>query len=155
MITLNDGTVVLIDREDKGWARQWSWSHSCSSQGRQGYAARGGETRGKKWLRYMHREIAMRMGILTSYEDRREVDHVNRNHFDNRRVNLRVATRSQNAGNVAPRNRSGVLGVYQNKSGLWGFEVRRDGRRHRRYGFKTPTEAFASRERVLEELGTF
>lgn len=43
------------------------------------------------------------------------VDHINHNTFDNRKCNLRIATKQQNNQNVIPHTASGVTGVYQNK----------------------------------------
>lgn len=46
-----------------------------------------------------------------------EIDHINRNPSDNRWINLRLATRSQNAANRRPFGNRTVKGVYRNKRG--------------------------------------
>jgi hypothetical protein len=52
------------------------------------------------------------------------IDHINGNTFDNRRCNLRYATRSQNMQNMKPqRNKSGHVGVYETKEGKWRVEI--------------------------------
>lgn len=53
------------------------------------------------------------------------VDHVNRNGLDNRRVNLRSATHSQNHANrPAPRsNTSGYKGVSRTAEGRWSARI--------------------------------
>lgn len=56
----------------------------------------------------MHRQI---LGL--SYKDGKEVDHVNRNGLDNRRANIRIATRKENNRNLGLRsdNKSGFKGI--------------------------------------------
>jgi hypothetical protein len=51
-----------------------------------------------------------------------QIDHVNLNRLDNRRVNLRMVTKSQNMMNrdIISSNTSGCTGVhYNSKNGLW------------------------------------
>lgn len=68
-------------------------------------------------LTYMHRLILSRKlnRELTSKED---TDHINRIRVDNRRENLRPATRSQNLRNKEPskKSASGYMGVYKDMS---------------------------------------
>lgn len=59
------------------------------------------------------------------------VDHMNRNTLDNRRCNLRLATRKINQQNVPATGRSPHRGVYLHKaSGLWHARAVIDGRTH-------------------------
>jgi len=58
----------------------------------------GGSIDCKDVVYYLHRDI---MGL--SPGDKLEVDHINRNTLDNRKVNLRFATRAQNSRNRGPR----------------------------------------------------
>jgi hypothetical protein len=60
-----------------------------------------------------------------------EVDHRNENGLDNRKENLRPATRSQNQHNRScyRSSRSGVKGVYWHKAaGKWAAQISLDGR---------------------------
>lgn len=150
-IILSDGTVVVVSPEDYEWARAMRWSRSSATATKAGYAARGGSSAGKRWLKYMHREIAKRAGVLDGDNDPRCIDHINRDHFDNRRSNLRAVDYAENNGNVAPRTPSGMLGVYLHRKS-WTAEVQRHGRRRRRNGFLTPEAASAWRDEALEEL---
>lgn len=152
-IPLSNGAVAIVDDVDYEWAASLRWSVSANNRGRVGYAARGGSTDGKPWLRYLHREVAIRAGILDPDSDH-QVDHVNRNSLDNRRANLRAADRSINASNVAATTASGLLGVYEDKrngrSGRWYVEVRRRGTKTRKWGFTSPEEAAAWRQEFVE-----
>lgn len=150
-ITLSDGTCVQVSADDFQWAISLKWNRSATTNGKAGYAARSGTVDGRRWLTYMHREIAVRAGILTDHGDSRCVDHLNRDHFDNRRENLRAVDFAENNGNVAPRTSSGMLGVYRSRGG-WSAEVQRHGRRRRRSGFTTPEEARDWRSAALAEL---
>lgn len=61
------------------------------------------------------------------------IDHANGDPTDNRLVNLREATRSQNMANKkrAKHNSSGIKGVYfDRQSGKWRASFRKNGRNH-------------------------
>lgn len=77
------GLVAIVDADVHHWARHFVWQLSAN-----GYvyssAARG---------MTLHRIV---MGDLEGMD----VDHANRDKLDNRRQNLRVATRSQNMANT-------------------------------------------------------
>lgn len=59
-----------------------------------------------------NKRVLMHRFILDAPDDL-EVDHINRNGLDNRRSNLRLATRSQNRSNSRPPtpNRHGLKGI--------------------------------------------
>jgi len=92
---------AIINQQDK-WVEHYFW-HKTSS----GYAAARIEGR----LIMMHR-------FLLSEPAGGEVDHINRNKLDNRRQNLRIVDRSQNAVNTGIRNTntSGYKGVSWSKA---------------------------------------
>lgn len=150
-IVLSDGSAVLVDLIDYEWASSQRWSRSSGTATKPGYAAHGGTQNGRRWLRYMHREIAVRAGILTAYDDPLLTDHIDRNTNNNSRSNLRAVTASENNRNRRATGRSGILGVYEHRAG-WGFEIQMGRRRIRRYGFATPAEAAAAREVVGREM---
>jgi hypothetical protein len=66
-----------------------------------------------------------------------DIDHINGNKADNRIVNLRAATRSQNCANTPVRrnSKSGLKGVrWQEHAGKWKAQIKdRDGSRHLGY----------------------
>lgn len=105
-IKLTQGKVALIDDGDFASLSRFTW-HAHNDSGRW-YAMRRTSRRADHRVIGMHNEI---MGAL-------EIDHRNGNGLDNRRENLRLATRSQNIANskLHVRNTSGTKGVYWDKS---------------------------------------
>lgn len=93
----NSRHVILFDEEDAVEVLRHNWH--VTPRGPQFYAAtniRGSD--GRRRLLYMHNLVS---GI-------KGPDHVNRNGLDNRRCNLRPATRSQQGANRTARAFKGV-----------------------------------------------
>lgn len=107
-----------------------------------GYAH--GNIGGKKFL--MHRFI---MGA----KKHDVVDHINGNKLDNRRINLRFVTKSQNAQNTRkPASRSGFIGVVYEKGGLIKATIKFNGRKRHLGMFKTELEAAKAYDREALKL---
>jgi len=73
-----------------------------------------------------------------------EVDHINCLPSDNRIVNLREATRSENAINrrLNSNNKSGYKGIWKrSRLNRWEAEICKNGKRCKLGGFPTPEEA--------------
>jgi hypothetical protein len=118
-ISLTQGKEALVDDQDYLCLKPWTWFYTTS-----GYAARNGP-RPKKTAIQMHKVIAARMGLTG------EVDHRNQNKLDNRRGNLRAATRPQNQWNKGPQknNTSGAKNVSLDKAtGKYAARVKRHGK---------------------------
>ncbi len=103
-IKLRQGGFVLIDNIDFELVKKWKWWID-----KDGYARRW--TPQVDWKRtniLMHREI---LGL--GKQDKVYVDHINRNKLDNRRSNLRIATKSQNGMNIDnnKNNKYGFRGI--------------------------------------------
>lgn len=99
-------------------------------------------------IKLLHREIMKPPGNLT-------VDHINRNKADNRRVNLRLATRKEQSMNLGARkdNKSGILGVYKRADcNRWSAFIQRDGKHEYLGLFKTKNEAIEVRLKKEKEL---
>lgn len=102
-ILLRGGGVTLVSEEDYESLATSAWNLNAN-----GYVVRGPQTEGRQ--RRMHRAVMELSGFSVQGLD---VDHKNRNKLDNRRENLRLATRAENLRNTGPRanNRSGLKGV--------------------------------------------
>jgi hypothetical protein len=128
--------VAVVDADDGHLAKhRWYCTH-VDRQGRGGYVAR--TLRNPKRIIYLHRMV---LGV----DDRLvEVDHRNGDRLDNRRSNLRCATRQENAQNVPARGgASPHRGVYLDKrTGRWYVLVRLGGGKRKWLGnFETDDEA--------------
>ena len=95
-VPLSRGLFALIDEADADLILPFKWYASRPRQAlHTSYAARTKTVAGKPRIFYLHRTL---LGLT----DRRiHVDHANRDGLDNRRVNLRIATPSQNHANMA------------------------------------------------------
>jgi hypothetical protein len=103
-------------------------------------------------LRYAHRIAwAMTHGEWPEHE----IDHCNRDRSDNRLVNLRSATRSENSCNTTlrPCNRSGHKGVrFYARDGVWVAEIQFKGTSHYLGRFPNKESARQARERAASLL---
>lgn len=85
--------------------------------------------------------------IMTGIWPKAEIDHINGRRNDNRWVNLRLATRLQNAKNVSSRKqtKSGVRGVHPFGEKFFAY-INYDGKRHHLGVFQTIEAATAARK---------
>lgn len=122
-IPLTKGLVALVDDEDFEFLSSHAWFAALNGHGGY-YAARNAKTdRGWRLLR-MHR-------VLLCAQSGECVDHINGDGLDNRRHNLRLATKAQNSANM--RNTKGgtsrFKGVSANHGGKWRAQIRVPGRK--------------------------
>ncbi len=108
-VSLTKGKIAFVDDADFPLVANQKW---CASKGGNGlwYAL---QSHWRKPRLRMH-QVIMGIGI--------RVDHKNRNGLDNRRRNLRPATRSQNQANRGRQrnNKSGFKGVsWDKQKGKW------------------------------------
>lgn len=141
-IPLTKDKYALVDDDDYSELVKYRW-HAKSSKGNF-YAA----TRIRSEIVFMHNLLLEeRVGL--------EVDHKDQDGLNNRRGNLRYATRSQNRANVSRRsdNRSGYKGVcYYKHTNKWRAYIQKD-RKWKQLGFYlTKEEAARAYNKAATEL---
>jgi hypothetical protein len=127
-IQLTQGQVAIVDDEDFERLNQYKWCAAWSEGVQAYYAQRSVNLGERKIITFkMHREIL----------NASEVDHSNGNTLDNRRLNLRAATRLQNSRNRKRRsdNTSGYKGVsWHSKLQKWRTRIMFPEGKHRSLG---------------------
>jgi len=143
-VPLTQGYEALIDAADVPKVSKWNWCANVSRH-QDGsiytvYARRTDRASGRPVSIQMHRVIA---GTPSGYDtDHRDCDGLN-----NRRSNLRTATKAQNQHNQRPRRKltaSGVKGVSWHKGdSKWQSRLKRNGKEHYLGSFASIEEAAA------------
>lgn len=108
-ISLTKNKIALIDDQDYPLVKEYSWHAYYSPHNQEWY---GATKIGDRTI-YMHR-------FIMDAPSNVEVDHINRNGLDNRRANLRLASRQQNSWNG--KLRSGGTSIYRGVNWAWGRE---------------------------------
>lgn len=126
LIALSKHLVAIVDADDYEWLSQWKWFATRLKSGNTYYAEQYwySEGRGHKGKQAMHR-------VIMNPEPGYQVDHINGNGLDNRRVNLRICTPRQNSCNVAPQpgKSSRFKGVgWCKRSKKWRARIRDNGK---------------------------
>jgi hypothetical protein len=115
-IPLTKGYSAIVDDDDYERVAKHKWTAIVTGQNvKRVYAYRrtGWDNVNRRWMQaiYLHREIARPI-------DGFDVDHINHDTLDNRKENLRTATRSQNlANNRRLKGVTGFRGVTPTGSG--------------------------------------
>lgn len=156
-IPLTQDQFAIVDEIDYEFLVQWKWFAWWSPCTQTFYAKRNFSRaeRAQGGAIAMHQAIAQRMNIVAS-----EIDHQDGNTLNNRRYNLRPATRSQNSVNrkLNRNNTSGVKGAYfRPKVGLWESWAHLGGPKQKYLGrYKTAEEAGrAYDEAVINYYGEY
>ena len=100
-VNAKDG-YAIVDADMAWLADKHQFSKNDS-----GYAVTTTWEDGKPKVKRMH------LLINGTPKDNLVTDHVNRNRLDNRRINLRFATRSENLYNQTRKNKTGYKGIYK------------------------------------------
>ena len=155
LIPLTKGQSAIVDEEDFLRLSAFKLYAQWNPLIRGFYAARRDYPTGRPGIMvFMHREI---LGLTRG--DRRQGDHANCQTLDNRRSNLRIATRSQNMTNkpLSRNNKSGFKGVcYSASKKKYIATIRVDGKRLWLGSFVAPTDAHeAYKEAAITHFGAF
>ena len=144
LIPLTQGQTAIVDTEDYERFLKFNWYASWCSYTKSFYARRDDKNRRR---RYMHREVLRCSQI-------EKVDHWNHNTLDNRRKNLRKATKSQNNQNkrMQSNNKSGYIGVYWfEQTQKWQAYISVGGKRIHLGYFNTSKEAARVRDKAAKK----
>ncbi len=139
-IPLTQGQVAIVDAEDYEYLSQFKWQAHFDPKTQTFYAIRNV---------LMARDVMQApSGVI--------VDHRDHNTLDNRRSNLRTATRSQNMINRRKfsSNTSGETGVYfHSRDKKWAAFINLNGKRkYLGYNFPSREDAVAARRRAVKDL---
>lgn len=138
---------ALIDAADYPLVRDRKWYANWNQLAKTWYAATLARVSEGRGMRYLHRAI---LGLGPG--DRQEGDHVNRTPLDNRRLNLRVATSSQNLANRRRwESASGFKGVTRAR-GRWHARINMQGRTRNLGYFTTREEAARAYDAAARDL---
>ena len=95
-----------------------------------------------------HKTVLMQRFILNEFDKNKIPDHINKNTLDNRKCNLRISNKAQNAWNSSmnSNNTSGVKGVSWFKAAkLWRAYLTKNGERFEFGYFKNKDDAIKAR----------
>lgn len=143
-IPLTQGQVAVVDLEDADLA-QFKWCVAKSKDIRYAHRSLNRVGKQRRDIR-MHRLILERV-IGRELNADEYPDHINGDGLDNRRSNLRVASRQQNARNRRLRadNRSGLKGVsFDKKTKRWKAQINNDRKQIVLGYFDAPEQAHAA-----------
>jgi|SRR5215472_961266 len=143
-IQLTKGLVAYIDDEDAELVTRYTWHVRESTNGVQ-YAVTNMRDEDGHWFMRMHR-------LIMDAPDDMDVDHIDHNGLNNRRNNLRLATRSKNLHhNRRLSGASGYRGVVAKRGG-WAARISYNDRMLYLGTYDTPREAALARDAKAREL---
>lgn len=147
LLPLNHGRFSLIDDDDSDLcASKW---HMHTANGVTMYVVRNVRANGIRRTEFLHKVIASRKGLSGT------VDHRNRCGLDNRRDNLRSASRAQNCANrsMHKNNSSGFKGVtWHRVTSRWMARLSVDGRKRHLGLFRDPQQAARAYDIAAREV---
>jgi hypothetical protein len=147
-VELTKGYVCFIDEIDAPQIAACNWQVVFGNSENLPYAK--GCPDGKKWVR-LHR-------FLMDPQDGFVVDHIDGDTLNNRRSNLRIATRQENDKNrrLQKNSTTGLKGVFALKNGFFSASIRANGKSRYLGTFSDPiTAALAYDAAAILHFGEF
>lgn len=140
-IVLKHGEVAVVDYADYELVSGYSWRTNS-----EGYAVSHRMVNGRVETVFMHR-------IINGTPDGSITDHIDQDRLNNRRSNLRTATKSLNSFNskLHATNKSGYRGVSR-VGRRWRSVITVNGKQEHLGYFDDPNSAGAAYERRLSEV---
>lgn len=134
--SLNDYDFIF-DKEDYELIKNYGWNYH------KGYLTSPNIPKNKL---FNTKKIFIHRLIMNCFDKDKEVDHINHNVFDNRKINLRIVTKNKNMQNRSKpkNNKSGTKGVCFYK-GYWTAYITFDGNRKHLGAFKEKEKAIEAR----------
>lgn len=151
LLPLTRGLFSKVDDSDFDDLSQFNWQIAGNLDARTFYAQRNVFKDGKWKKEKLHRRIMNCPQGLT-------VDHINGDGLDNRRINLRICTESENLKNRKHQKnaKNKYPGVYKSGKKKWGARIWTNGKTLYIGSYLTEIEAVKAREsKAIELRGEF
>ena len=135
-VYIKDNIISLFDRED--YYKYFKDHRLCIDK--RGYVVRG--------------QIKVHRLIMNVNDPKLTIDHINGNPLDNRKINLRICTQSNNCKNksINSNNKSGIVGVYfDNRTQKWVASIKVNYKKINLGYFNTLDEAAKVRKEAEEK----
>ena len=146
--TTNTNREFYFDLEDYDKIKDYCW-----------YEAKNGNKTGAYKMLASHTPGSGETMLFPWVIGCKYYDHINRNTFDNRKINLRPCTVAENTRNISisRNNTSGVIGVYWHKHNKkWYAELMKNGKKVFREGYSEFYDAVVARLRAeIKYFGEF
>lgn len=146
-LTSTNGIEFQVDDDDVDILSSYRWGAYVMNKDSTGKRYVMGRVNGRRAV-YLHR-------FLMQPKRSETVDHINLNPLDNRRSNLRIASRSQQGMNreKPSNNTSGFKGVYWDKArGRWKAQIKTKGVYKGLGRFSTPEQAAVAYDDAAKKL---
>lgn len=152
-VTLTQGQTCIIDKEDAWVLEDHSWSAQYRKHGDQWEARASGKPQKNDAGNWRQPTIFMHRLIRPSESKDITADHIDRNPLNNRRSNLRLASKSQQKLNSVKPNKHGWIGVVAvpSKTSPWQAQMCLNGRPYKTSVHKTPEEAAKARDQMMHD----
>lgn len=148
-IPLTRGMVALVDDEDYEEVSRYRWTYHRPRHSRAGYAQTSIESAAGGW-----RTVRMHQMVFGPISPHSTIDHVDGDGLNNRRGNLRAASRCEQSWNRRTRIESstGLKGVFPTTTTRWIARIGWQGKRLNLGTFDSPEKAARAYDARAREL---